>query len=97
MPQIGPMELIVVAVIALVVFGPRRLPEMARNVGKAMNEFKKQAADLKGQFDADLKDEAVSVDAPPGPGTVVPEPALTVTQVESADAAPVAAQSSDAS
>lgn len=86
MPQIGPLELIVVAVIALVVFGPRRLPEMARNVGKAMNEFKRQAADLKGQFDADLKDEVVAVDAPPGPGTVVPEPITA--SVTTADSAP---------
>lgn len=83
MPQIGPLELMVVAVIALVVFGPRRLPEMARSVGKAMNEFKRQAADLKGQFDAaDLLDEPVSADAPPGPGTVVPEPAGAVGAVE---------------
>ena len=83
MPQIGPLELMVVAVIALVVFGPRRLPEMARSVGKAMNELKRQAADLKGQFDAaDLLDEPVSADAPPGPGTVVPEPAGVVGAVE---------------
>lgn len=65
MPQIGPLELMVVAVIALVVFGPSRLPEMAKNVGKAMNEFKRHAADLKDQFDADLKDETVEVASEP--------------------------------
>ena len=40
MPSIGPMELIVVLVIALVVMGPKKLPEMGRSVGKGMREFK---------------------------------------------------------
>lgn len=40
MPSIGPMELIVVLVIALVVLGPKKLPEMGRSVGKGMREFK---------------------------------------------------------
>ena len=77
MPQIGPMELIVVAVIALVVFGPRRLPEMARTIGKTLNEFKKQANDLKGQFNADFDDEPIKPESPAGPGTVVPDPVAT--------------------
>jgi sec-independent protein translocase protein TatA len=40
MPSIGPMELIVVLVIALVVLGPKRLPDAGRSVGKGMREFK---------------------------------------------------------
>ncbi|MDQ3982089.1 MAG: twin-arginine translocase TatA/TatE family subunit, partial [Actinomycetota bacterium] len=36
MPQIGPLEILTVAVVALVVFGPQRLPEIARNIGKAV-------------------------------------------------------------
>jgi sec-independent protein translocase protein TatA len=40
MPNIGPMELIVVLVIALVVLGPKKLPEVAKSVGKGMREFK---------------------------------------------------------
>ena len=40
MPNIGPMELIVVLVIALVVLGPKRLPDAGRSVGKGMREFK---------------------------------------------------------
>ncbi|MDQ6914290.1 MAG: twin-arginine translocase TatA/TatE family subunit [Actinomycetota bacterium] len=38
--SIGPMELIVVLVIALVVLGPKRLPEVGRSVGRGMREFK---------------------------------------------------------
>jgi sec-independent protein translocase protein TatA len=40
MPNIGPMELIVVLVIALVVLGPKKLPEVGRSVGKGLREFK---------------------------------------------------------
>lgn len=40
MPNIGPLELIVVMVIALVILGPKRLPDMGRSVGRGMREFK---------------------------------------------------------
>jgi sec-independent protein translocase protein TatA len=40
MPSIGPMELIVVLVIALLVLGPKKLPEVGRSVGKGIREFK---------------------------------------------------------
>jgi sec-independent protein translocase protein TatA len=39
-PQIGPMEIILVLVIALVVLGPKKLPEAGRSIGKGMREFK---------------------------------------------------------
>ena len=38
--QIGPMEIILVLVIALIVLGPKRLPEAGRSIGKGMREFK---------------------------------------------------------
>lgn len=40
MPTIGPMELIVVMVIALIILGPKRLPEMGRSLGRGMREFR---------------------------------------------------------
>jgi sec-independent protein translocase protein TatA len=40
MPNIGPLELAIVLIIALVVFGPKRLPELGRSLGKGMREFK---------------------------------------------------------
>lgn len=40
MPSIGPMELIIVAIIALVVLGPKRLPDAGKSLGKSMREFK---------------------------------------------------------
>lgn len=38
--QIGPMEIILVLVVALLVLGPKRLPEAGRSIGKGMREFK---------------------------------------------------------
>jgi sec-independent protein translocase protein TatA len=40
MPNVGPMELIVILAIALIVLGPKKLPEVGRSLGKGMREFK---------------------------------------------------------
>ncbi len=40
MPNIGPLEIIIVLIIALVVLGPKRLPDFGRSVGKGLREFK---------------------------------------------------------
>ncbi|TMK71365.1 MAG: twin-arginine translocase TatA/TatE family subunit [Actinobacteria bacterium] len=40
MPNIGPMEVIVVLVIALIVFGPKRLPELGTSMGRGIREFR---------------------------------------------------------
>jgi sec-independent protein translocase protein TatA len=44
MSNIGPMELIIVLVIALIVLGPKKLPEVGRSIGKGMREFKESLA-----------------------------------------------------
>jgi sec-independent protein translocase protein TatA len=40
MPNIGPLEIIIVLVIVLIVFGPKRLPDLGRSLGRGMREFK---------------------------------------------------------
>ncbi len=40
MPNVGPLELVVILAIALIVLGPKKLPEVGRSIGKGMREFK---------------------------------------------------------
>jgi sec-independent protein translocase protein TatA len=46
MPNVGPMELLLVGIIALIVLGPKRLPEVGRSLGKGMREFRDSMAGL---------------------------------------------------
>ena len=55
MPGIGPMEPVIVLVIALLVLGPKRLPEAGRSLGRGMRNFK---SSLTGD-DAEVKPEAL--------------------------------------
>jgi sec-independent protein translocase protein TatB len=54
MPQIGPMEILVVGVIALIVFGPQKLPEIARSIGRAASELRRMAGDVRDEFEAGI-------------------------------------------
>ena len=49
-------HLIIVFVVALVVFGPEKLPELARNLGKLMGEFRRATGDLRSTFEGHLRD-----------------------------------------
>ena len=40
MPNIGPMEILIVLIVALVIFGPKRIPELGRSVGNGIREFR---------------------------------------------------------
>jgi sec-independent protein translocase protein TatA len=40
MPNVGPLELIVILAIALIVLGPKKLPEVGRSIGRGMREFR---------------------------------------------------------
>jgi sec-independent protein translocase protein TatA len=51
--QIGPMELVVVLAIALIVLGPKRLPEVGRSLGNAMREFKDTISGYRDHDDDD--------------------------------------------
>jgi sec-independent protein translocase protein TatA len=53
MVNVGPMELIIVLVIALLVLGPKRLPEAGRAVGKGMREFKDSLSGINDHDDDD--------------------------------------------
>ena len=64
MPQIGPLELLVVTAIALIVFGPQKLPQIARSIGKAMSEFRRQASSIKSEFEWNDDDDDLDENEP---------------------------------
>jgi sec-independent protein translocase protein TatB len=87
MPQIGPLEIIVVAVLALLVFGPQRLPEIARTVGKFLNEARRMANEVKSEFKEGLDDpveDEVTV-SPPTEAGMTEAPDATPTETSGDD------------
>jgi sec-independent protein translocase protein TatA len=83
--SIGMPELIIIFVIALIIFGPRKLPELGRSLGKSIAEFKKASNELKSTLEEEIRLEeqrttleekkAQTVTAPPAnPTPLVEEP-----------------------
>ena len=52
--SVGPTELILIFIIALLVFGPKKLPEIGKSVGKALREFKKASEEIKGRIEDEI-------------------------------------------
>ena len=59
--SIGVPEMIIILVIALIVFGPRKLPDLGRSLGKSLGEFKRASNDLRNTLDEEIRIE----DTPP--------------------------------
>ena len=70
--QIGPLEIVLVLVIVLVIFGPKRLPGLGKQLGTGLREFKESVTGEKRD-----DDEPPHVEAPPAP-----TPALTAARTE---------------
>ncbi len=62
MPNVGPLELVVVLVVALLVLGPKRLPEVGRSLGNGIREFKDS---ISGENREDHDDVHLDVEDPP--------------------------------
>ncbi|MGC2425017.1 MAG: Sec-independent protein translocase protein TatB [Nitrospirota bacterium] len=63
MPGLGfPSEIILIFIVALIVFGPKRLPDMAKSLGRAMNEFKRSMNDFKRQIETEVGTESIKED-----------------------------------
>lgn len=84
--NIGPGELILFLIIALVVLGPGKLPDVAQSLGKSVREFRKAATDISDAGKLDVPPPSAQATAPAAPlaTPVVPPP-------PPADAAPAAA------
>ena len=57
LPSIGMPELLIILTIALIVFGPRKLPELGRSLGRSLQEFKRASNELKHTLDEEIRVE----------------------------------------
>jgi sec-independent protein translocase protein TatA len=90
MPNIGPVELIIILVIALIVIGPGRLPDVGAALGKSIREFRKASSDITDAARVDttpLPPAAPAVQAPVAPPAATPPAAPVVTPSGSGDEA----------
>jgi sec-independent protein translocase protein TatA len=86
MPNIGPVELIIILVIALIVIGPGRLPDVGAALGKSIREFRKASSDI---TDAARVDTSPLPPAAAAPAPTAPVAPPVTTQPPAAPAAPV--------
>jgi TatA/E family protein of Tat protein translocase len=56
MGPLGIQETVFIFVLALLIFGPKKLPELGRTIGKAMTEFRRASSELKATFDREMRD-----------------------------------------
>ena len=68
MGNLGMPELILILVLALLLFGPKKLPEIGRQLGKGLGEFKRASNDLKRSIEDEI--DKVSKEEPPGSAEV---------------------------
>jgi TatA/E family protein of Tat protein translocase len=87
MGPIGMPEMVIIAVIALIIFGPRKLPELGKSLGKSIAEFKRASNELKNTLEEEIRTEelqearksaqipptAAVPPAPPAPAATAPE------------------------
>ena len=70
--SIGMPELIIIFIIALVIFGPRKLPELGRSLGRSLTEFKRASNDLRSTLEEEIRVEDTPPAEPPKPKAADP-------------------------
>jgi sec-independent protein translocase protein TatA len=72
MGSIGMPELVIIFVIALIIFGPRKLPELGKSLGRSLNEFKRASNELKNTLEDEIRVEEQRTATPPKPAAPAP-------------------------
>jgi TatA/E family protein of Tat protein translocase len=100
---IGMPEMVVIAVIALIIFGPRKLPELGKSLGKSIAEFKRASNELKHTLEEEIRTEELqdtrkSAEVPPtAPTPAAAAPASPEAASASPEAAPASPEAAPAS
>ncbi len=82
MGSIGMPELVIIFVIALIIFGPRKLPELGKSLGRSINEFKRASNELKNTLEDEIRVEEQKTPVPrPASPAPVPTPSVPDTAV----------------
>jgi len=89
MPNIGAPELIIILVIALLILGPGKLPEVGASIGKSIREFRKASSDLSDSVNVSV-DTSPLPPTPPAAAAPVAPPAVDAPAAPAAPAAPTA-------
>lgn len=85
---IGGQELIVILVIALIVLGPKKLPDLAKSLGRAMGEFQRATTDLKREIDLSGQMQDEKKNAAPSPEPAKPAAEANATTADATEAKP---------
>ena len=93
MGPIGMPEMLVIAVIALIIFGPRKLPELGKSLGKSIAEFKRASNELKNTLEDEIRTEELnearkSAQIPPAASVPPAAPAAPATSAPEGETTP---------
>jgi len=88
MGPIGFPELMIIMVVALIVFGPRKLPELGRSLGKSLAEFKRASNELRSTLDEEIRNEERKTALTTPPAAIPPPPVSTDPATIASPAAP---------
>jgi sec-independent protein translocase protein TatA len=96
MPNIGAPELIIILVIALLILGPGKLPEVGASLGKSIREFRKASTDLQESVKVDVDTSPLPAATPAAPVAATPAaPIAPVAPASAVDGPAAPAPSSD--
>lgn len=88
MGPIGFPELMIIMVVALIVFGPRKLPELGKSLGKSLAEFKRASNELRSTLDEEIRNEERKTALTTPPAAIPPPPVSTDPATITSPAAP---------